>query len=349
MASDVLEVDPESVPAYAARLALTPLEAALLRTDHPFLRHGRWRAFVLSRDGQPRARAVASVDPRQRSRGAPVGCIGFLHGAAAADSAPDIARVMTAALDWLRAQGASTIRCPVQFSTWFGHRAVTDGFPGSGGRSTFVLEPANGPALIEALTTCDFAPAAEAVSCVVPHDALIDGARPAVQRLRGAGLRDRPLALDRLDTELATLRHLATAIFERSWGFSGISPEEFDALYRPFAQTVDPELVRVLESPRGEAVGFAFAVPEDLRRPGTGGVVIKTLGVLPAALRRYPGAGLGLIALTHHAARDRGHSYAIHALMARDGAAHRVSMRWGSVVRSYATFERELSVTAAAR
>jgi hypothetical protein len=323
-------------------LALTPSESALLGPDHPFLNYGRWRAFAITRGSVPGSRVVASIDPRQQQRGEPVGCIGFIGEADAVRGARDMERVMAAALAWLRGEGARTIRCPVQFSTWFAHRAMTAGYPEQGGRPAFALEPTNGPALIEALAACGFTPAAQAVSCLVPHDALIEGARPALERLQAAGLRDRPLELTRLDAELATLRDLACAIFEGSWAFSGISLEEFDSLYRPFAQMVDPELVRVLESPSGEALGFSFAVPEDLRNPDGGGVVIKTLGLLPTALRRYPGAGLGLIALTHRIARDRGHSYAIHALMARDGAAHRVSMRWGTVIRSYATFEREL-------
>jgi hypothetical protein len=67
---------------------------------------------------------------------------------------------------------------------------------------------------------------------------------------------------------------------------------------------------------------------------------VKTLGVLAEARRRHPGAGAGLTALIHQAARDRGYVGGIHALMAHGSMAHRLSMKWGTQIRSYATFER---------
>jgi hypothetical protein len=235
------------------------------------------------------------------------------------------------------------IRCPVQLSTWYGHRTVTDGFPNSGGAPAFLLEPRSDRALVDLLLAGDFAPAHRAVSYVVDPDTVIAGSRPALDRLCRAGLVDRPIRAAVLEDELRLLHRLSLGIFRGSWGFSEISFEEFGAMYRPLARMADLELVRVLETDAGDPLGFAFAMPSDPASPGSGPFIVKSLGLIPEAARRYPGAGVGLTALIHGAARDRGHLGGIHALMAEDSMAHRLSMRWGTRLRSYATFARGLT------
>jgi hypothetical protein len=113
-------------------------------------------------------------------------------------------------------------------------------------------------------------------------------------------------------------------------------------MYRPLAPLIDPELVRILETPAGTAIGFGFAIPGDPRQGPSAGFVVKTLGLRDDALSRYPGVGAGLTALIHEAAREKGYTTGIHALMAQGSMAHRLSNRWGRLLRSYATFERAL-------
>jgi hypothetical protein len=177
------------------------------------------------------------------------------------------------------------------------------------------------------------------VSYAVDSTAVAASAAHAVARLREARMIDRPLHVPRLEEELQLFHQLSTDIFGDSWGFSEISLEEFRSIYRPLAQFVDAELVRILETPSGAAVGFGFGIP-GVRHPRPGGFVIKTLGVLPRARHGHPGIGAGLTALIHQAARERGYVGGIHALMTQGSMAHRLSKRWGMHLRSYATFER---------
>jgi hypothetical protein len=345
MLAEVLQVGPSDIAAAAAALRLTPTEAALLRADHPFLRFGDWRMFAELDAGNVVARMVASVDARQRTAAGDVGCIGFVHlptdAPAAAATMRSAERLLESVIGWLRARGVAVVRCPVQLATPYGHRAIVGGYPDEGGAPTFLLEPRDGRPLVDLLLSRGFDPVHRAVSCAVRPDAVIASARAAVKRLRGSGWQDRALDATRLDVDLALIHRLSLAAFRESWGFSEISMAEFRALYEPAARRANLELVRIAYDREDRALGFAFAVPD---APATGEptLIVKTLAVLPEASRRYPGAGAGLAAMLHEAATGLGFSRGIHALMTRNSMAHRISLRWGTQIREYATFERAL-------
>lgn len=338
-------------PARSLVEARSSAEARLLAADHPFLRHGCWRGFAAGTGPELTARIVASVDPRQRTAAGPVGCLGFpalMPDATAEEEVTPAARdVLAAGLDWLRGQGAAVVRAPVQFSTWYGHRLVTGGFPDEGGLPPFPREPRADRDLLALLETSGFTPTHRAVSCVVDPRAVVEQAGPALTRAGRSGFRDRAIRLDDLDAELALLHGLSVEIFRGTWGMSAIDREEFCAIYRPLAAVVDPELIRVLEEPGGRPVGFALglggAAGPDPLTPGGSAFVLKTIGVTAEALRRHPGLGAALAAMLHRAALERGYVAGIHALMARASMAHRLSLRWGREIRTYATFERGLS------
>lgn len=351
MCVDVLSLDPvafaDSVPGIgkdASHLALAPLDASLLRPDHPFLGFGTWRAFVTTRRDRPVARLVASIDPRQHVSGRAVGAVGFIAG----QDAEALILTIEAAVRWLAGAGAVVVRCPVQLATWFGHRAVVDGLPEDGGSAPFVMEPRNGPGLAEAIRAAGFAEAHRAVSYEVDHGRAIAGSERGLARLRRAGFRDRSLDLARPEEDLHRLHRLSAAIFAEAWGYSDVSFEEFMALYGPLVAMVDPQLVRIVESEAGEAVGFVFAML-DQAGPGRGlldrttwerRIVVKTIGVLPAVRRECAGVGSALVALVHERARALGSAGGVHALMAEGSSAHRASAKWGTQFRTYATFER---------
>lgn len=359
--SGVLVIPPEGIAAVSERLGLTTGEATLLAPTHPFLATGDWRAFANGDERPGGARLVASIDPRQTDPAGPVGCIGFVRlggeeagapagagssGAVPASPADDRSgsELLAAGVAWVRARGAATIRGPVQLSTWYGHRAMTGGFPeGVDAVPAFPLEPAPEPALPALMEASGFRPVHRAVSCLVDSAVIARATAEAVRRVRACGIRDRPIRLAELDAELRLLHRLSAAAFEGTWALSAITFEEFASIYRPLAGIADPELIRILELRDGTPVGLALALPAwpDARSPGTRGrnFVLKTLGVTAEARRRQPGIGAALIGLSHGAALRQGYSSGIHALMAEQGMAHRLSLRWGRAFRSYATFE----------
>lgn len=333
MGAELLELEPEAVPTARDRLALTPGEARLLATDGPFFRTGRARAFADIREGHLGARMVASIDARQRDAAGPVGCLGFVR----LDGDPvGAASVLVAGISWLRAQQVAVVRCPVQLSTWYGHRTVTGGFPDEGGVPAFPLEPVTDRALLALLESNGFAPAHRAVSCLVDPGTVVADTDRVLGRLRAAGIRDRAIRIADLGQELGLLHRLSLGIFHGAWGLSPVTADEFSSIYRPLAEHVDPELVRIVEDADGQALGFALA----LAGGDHGAFILKSIGVTEAARRAYPGLGGAVAGIVHRVALDRGYTRGIHALMAVGSAAHRTSLRWGEEIRSYATFDR---------
>lgn len=346
MPAESLELGPPDIDAAAGVLSLSPAEAALLRADHPFLRYGDWRVFAALQAGTAVARLVASVDPRQRAAPGNVGCIGFVALEGSRSPSPAVRasaeRLINAALRWLDERRVAVVRCPVQLATTYGHRAITAGSPEDGGAPAFPLEPRDGRALVDLLRKTGFDPAHVAVSCAVSSDAVLASTNRVIERLRRAGWEDLQFDVARLDDELALLHRLSLEAFRESWGFSEISFAEFRALYEPAARHADPELVRIARDRDGRPLGFGFAVPDHPKPTGSTGIVVKTLAVAPGVSRRYPGAGPGLTAMVHRAALERGFQDGVHALMAKGSNGHRFSMRWGTQIREYATFERAL-------
>jgi hypothetical protein len=317
-----------------------------LASDHPFLRTGTWRAFVAG-DTRDEVRIVASIDPRQQCPAGQVGAIGFI--AARGDlRAPAVGAAMRSAFAgaerWLGARGATVVRCPVQFSTWYGHRAMTDGFPELGGPPPFPMEPTNGPGLAELLLADGFAVAHAAASYRVPVDRWIERGRLGEDLMRSSGIRDRPIRMDRVDDDLRAVHAISTAAFRRNWGFSDIGLDEFLSIYRPLMPLVDPDMVRLADLPDGRSVGFIFAFPDPWPGPGDPGarVIAKSVAVLPEVTRMSPGVGTGLAVAVHRIAAARGYSSAVHACVADDAYSQRVSARSGERFRSYAAFEKSL-------
>ena len=296
--------------------------------------------MLSSSDQLSSVRLVASVDPRQRDAAGPVGCLGFVRLTSPLPDGPSdegAARsALAAGIDWLRSRGTATTRCPVQLSTWYGHRAMTGGFPDGTESSlpAFPLEPVPVPGLPGLLEGSGFSAAHLAVSCLVDSTAVVDGTAALVRRVQRSGIRDRPIRLTHLDSELRLLHRLAEATFEGMWGFSSITFDEFASIYRPLDGRVDRELIRILEAPDGTPIGLALALRID-----AGTFVLKTLGVTAEARRAIPGIGAALIGIVHRVAIERGATAGIHALMATGSAGHRISLRWGREFRSYATYE----------
>lgn len=345
----VFDFGAEDVAREAEFLELSPSEARLLSPEHPFRRVGRWRGFGTQPGGTMATRLVASVDPRQQDHAGPVGCIGFVRlrgGHPANESALSPGhQVLERAMAWLRSEGVVTVRCPVQFATWYGHRTMTDGFPDEGGMPQLPFEPSTDRALPLLLGSSGFRPAHRSVSCLVPSRTAIEQTEPVLNRLRAAGIRARSLDVSRVDGELRLLHRLSIGIFRDAWGLSAISYDEFASIYGPLAGRVDDRLTRVLEDGDGRPIGFALALAADeltgrAHEAERSVFVLKTLGVTEDARRSHPGLGAGFAGMIHRAALELGYTAGVHALMALGSSAHRISLRWGHQIRSYATFEK---------
>lgn len=290
--------------------------------------------------GPPLARASVWWGGGPALDGRRVGRIGHY----AACDAGAAAAVLDAALGVLRARGCGVAVGPMDGSTWFPYRFVTDR---RGDRAEplppFALEPDQPDEWVAQWAAAGFAPLASYSSSVVEELAQRDPRLDAVRaRAAAAGLTIRPLDPSDFDREIDRIHAVAVEAFARAFLYTPVDRATVHALYGAARPLVVPELVLVAEH-AGRPVGFAFSLPDHLEAARTGRastVIVKTVAVLPGRLT----AGLGALLAeeTHHRAARLGMTRAVHALMHEHNASLVISRRQGAVMRRYTLFARAL-------
>jgi GNAT superfamily N-acetyltransferase len=236
----------------------------------------------------------------------------------------------------LASAGCATAIGPVDGTTWHRYRFVTE----RGDRAQFFLEPENPPEYPHDFISAGFWPIAEYVSA---EETQLDRSDPRVtrasQRLASAGVRTRPLDLERFNEELDAIYGVACRAFAGAFLYSHISRAEFGALYEPLRQHLDPDFIRIAEHD-GRVVGFAFGVPDVTavqRGEPIDTIVGKTQAVLPEL--RYAGLGAIMLDDVRRAGYRRGMQRIIHALIRDDNPALNGSRRVAMPIRTYTLYE----------
>lgn len=328
-------------------------QAAFFKAEHPFYHYGKAQSWLATRSGQPVGRITAALNERLVEDGKPVGLLGFYE---AADD-PEVGKaLLETATAWLKNNGAEVARGPINFSTWYSYRLVTEFFhapPFLSETRTLPYYPAQWEKAGFQATTFYFS--AE----VSDHQKMLDGLEAKYAAFTQAGYGIRSLDLDNWDQELETLFHLTAEIFAGNWSYSFIDSDEFLDLYAGSKSLVDPDLFLWAVDPHGKTVGFVFGYPdraEAVRRmrgqrhwlaklryltaPAPDRAVLKTLGVLPEA--RSAQVGSALVYQFHLNAQIKGYSRVIHALMHQDNHSLKISAHGGTPMRRYAVYERRL-------
>ena len=258
------------------------------------------------------------------------------------------AALLAAAVDRLRAEGARHAVGPMDGSTWFGYRVVTEPSPGGAEAPRFALEPWPKPVIELAFTQAGFAPVAHYLSSRVaslPDQAgrLADD----LARLRPSGVTLRPFRTADGPAELGALHGLLLRAFAGHPFYAPLDLDRFRALYGPLVARIDPRLVLVAEvdgrvDGGRRPVGVVLAVPDSAqaeRGEPVDTVVVKTLAVDPA----WRGRGLGgaLVRAAQEAARRAGFTSAVHALMHAENPSTRMGGE-AVPIRRYALLGRDL-------
>jgi len=256
----------------------------------------------------------------------PAGCLG-------APSGPDPAGQLRAGEDWLRGQGCTTARGPLDGSTWHRYRANV----GPHDRPLFLGEPDADPAPWQAAGYTVLKRYRTLFSHNPPQ---IAATRDRDRALRAAGWTlDTLDQLDSFEDALDLFYEMSLAAFPSNFSYSPIDRAGFHALYQPLRPIIRPGLVLVARAPGGEAAGFCFSYP-DLNNPGLRHLVIKTLAVVPA----FRGHGLGswMVGEKHRIAEEAGFAGCLHALMAAGNISNKISRDRWSLVREYVLYEKTL-------
>jgi GNAT superfamily N-acetyltransferase len=238
-----------------------------------------------------------------------------------------------AAEHWLREQGCTHARGPLDQTTWHTYRANL----GPWDRPPFLGEPTERSECWEA---AGYQVVARYASTRCPHAPQIEAADRLGPKLVAAGWR--LLTLDQLPSfgaALRTLHQLSTDAFVGATAYAPLSWPDFQALYAPFEGRIDPGLVLVAMAPDGSPGGLCFSLADPLN-PGLREMVVKTLAVAPAW--RQIGVGQWLVGEAHRAAQQRGLVAGIHALMAESSHSRAITAHGGVIFRRYALYEKAL-------
>ena len=269
----------------------------------------------------------------------PNACLGLI-GHYAADSQAAATVLISNACRRLAVKGCSQVIGPMDGNTWRPHRLITN----RGSEPTFFLETDNPDTWPMHFITNGFKPfksyyasLTTDLSCPQPKIQLLN------KRLMKAGIKFRPLNLDRFEDELRQLYALCLLSFSENFLFTPICEAEFMNMYLALKPSIRPELVLIAEY-HDSPIGLVFGIPNYLqaeRGQTIDTLIIKTLAVHPSK----SGIGLGsvLFARCHSAAKDRGYRRAIHAYMIEDNISRKISAHYARPIRQYQLFKKELT------
>jgi GNAT superfamily N-acetyltransferase len=248
--------DPNWVPPLKA-----DVRKLLDRNRHPFYDNGRGAEIelFLARDGRQVVGRIAAVlnHAHNRAHEENIGFFGFFETV----NRPEVANaLLTAAEDWARERGVDAMRGPANPSTNYECGLLVDGFD----RPPVLMMTYNPRWYADLIEGAGYDKAKDLYAYFSP---VHDDSLPRLQKLgaraqrRNPGLTTRSADLKQFDREVALMKELYNAAWEKNWGFVPVSDAEFDALAGELKDLVHPDLVRIALMD-DEPVGFILTVPD---------------------------------------------------------------------------------------
>jgi len=315
----------------------------------------RQRVFVVTDAGCPRARCVARISPTLKDAdGRPYGMVGLFE----AVNQPDcVGAMFDAAAAWLESNGVRCVVGPMDGDTWHKYRLNAGPFS----ERPFLMEPHNPPYYPSVLEACGFRRLESYYSLRVEDLAAAEkGTARIAKWAQRHGYRTRRIDMGRFEDELGVIYDLTCRIFQENFLYTDISRKDFLSLYDGVKALLDPDFVMFAQSPKGEDVGFLFAVPDNWRavramggrkdplsllkflwlRGRTDAVNLKTLGVVPE--HRRTGVSLQLVNRAYAEALRKGFRRANLCLIRDGNPSGRMDGGQGEVMRRYVLYQRDL-------
>ncbi len=272
-------------------------QAQYVPAKNPMLDHCTYTLFLAMENGQCIGRVSAFLDHLALDHWKqPIGLFGSfecIHDPATANA------LLSAARNWLRAKGMTSMRGPWSFASqeW---GLVVEGFT----PSPVILAPYNPPWYNDLLTGFGLGKAKDLMVYVI--DAREGYTIP--QRIleltdkvaKRYGVRTRPVNMKNLEADVITITRLANESISDNWGFYPVTDEEARTMAHDLKQIINPAAVILAETTDGKPIGFAMTLPDiNVILKGLKGSLLpfgwlKMLTLLPR-LNQYRMWALGVI------------------------------------------------------
>jgi len=230
--------------------------------NNPFLQYGKLQQFIALEEGakthQAVGRIVAAVNQRLIDReGQNVGLFGFF------ECVPDFAiakSLLETACQWLRDQGMTIARGPIDLSTHNNCLFLVDGFDSP----PMVMMPYNPSYYPKFMEQDGWYKAKDAYAYDFPLDKPLPAEFEKAYRIAcKSGVTFRPLRTkgEGFEQDCISLYHLFTRAFANNWSSTPRTEEEFLEEAKALQSLVDPDVFPVAEH-NGEMVGFFMGLPD---------------------------------------------------------------------------------------
>jgi hypothetical protein len=246
--------DPNWVPPLRSSIAKQ------FKPDNPFFQYGRLQQFIaVASDGKEAiGRIVAAVNDRLIEReGIPVGLFGYF------ECVNDFAvaqALFQAVCQWLRDQGMTVVRGPIDLSTHNNCLFLVDGFDAP----PMVMMPYNPPYYPQFVEQAGWTKAKDAYSYGLPLDAGLPSEFEKGYRIAcKSGVTFRPIHIkgEAFTQDVTTMYHLFTKMFANNYSSTPRTLEEFMEEAKDLQTLVDPDVFPIAEY-NGEMVGFFMSLPD---------------------------------------------------------------------------------------
>ncbi len=230
-----------------------------LSPDNAFFNYGKTQQFLaLNSQKEAIGRIVAAVDQRLIDKeGQNVGLFGFFE---CIEDQSVAFRLFEAAANWLREQGMTLMRGPIDLTTHNGCLWQVAGFQSP----PKIMMPYNPPYYESFFLAWGGEAVKEAYAYHLPVQGQLDNKFAKAHRIATrSGVTFRPLQTkgEAFEKDVTGLYELFDRCFEDSWSSTPRTKEEFMAQARSLQSLVKPEIFPIAEY-NGEMVGFFMALPD---------------------------------------------------------------------------------------
>ena len=229
---------------------------------NPFYQHAQVQLFLARRNSKAVGRISAHIDHNHNEyHHEKTAFFGFF------ETIPDesVARtLLAAASDWAGARDMKILRGPFNFNTNGESGLLIDGFS-----MPCVMMPYNPRNYAQLIEAQGFAKAKDLLAYLIHIDKefgmrsekLIVRLRSLAERAKRRGFTVRNVNLNDFKAEVARLREIYNAAWERNWGFIPMTEAEFTTQAKDLKQIVVPSLAKIVEL-GSEPVGFGLVLPD---------------------------------------------------------------------------------------
>lgn len=232
--------------------------AKQFKPENTFLQYGRLKQFIAISRGTAIGRIVAAVNDRLVEReGKPIGIFGFFECVEDIEIAKAL---FEAAEKWLRSQGMTEVRGPIDLSTHNNCLFLVDGFD-SPPMVMMPYNPAYYPTYLEEL---GWTKAKDAYAYDFPLDKPLSPEFEKGYKIAcKSGVTFRPLKTkgEEFEQDCVSLYNLFNKAFANNWSSTPRTLEEFLEEARSLQDLVDPDVFPIAEY-NGEMIGFWMGLPD---------------------------------------------------------------------------------------